>query len=80
MKKSIIVILVLILGCNAFGQTSTTKELKEDINNIFESYAHYNRFIGSVLISKNDKIIYRRSFGYADIDTHKKNKKNSKTY
>jgi len=77
MKKSIIAIFVLILGFNAFGQTSSTKELEEDINKIFESYAHYNRFTGSLLISRNDEIIYRKSFGYADIDTHKKNKKNS---
>jgi CubicO group peptidase (beta-lactamase class C family) len=77
MKKSIIVILVLVFGFNAFGQTSSIKEIEEDINNVFESYAYYNRFIGSVLISKNDKIIYRKSFGYADIDNRKKNKKNS---
>ena len=77
MKKSIIVILTFISGFTAFSQSNATKELKENIDNIFKSYAHYNRFIGSVLISKNDKIIYRKSFGYANIDTHKKNKNNS---
>ncbi len=77
MKKTIVVIMVLILGFNSFGQTTSTKELEENINKIFESYAHYNRFTGSILISQNDEIIYRKSFGYADIDNHKKNKKNS---
>ena len=67
----------LVLGFNSFGQTSSNKELEEDINKIFESYAYYNRFIGSVLISQNDKIIYRKSFGYADTENHKKNTKNS---
>jgi len=67
----------LVLGFNSFGQTTSNKELEEDINKIFESYAYYNRFIGSVLISQNDKIIYRKSFGYADAENHKKNTKNS---
>jgi CubicO group peptidase (beta-lactamase class C family) len=77
MKKSIAIVTVLILGFNALGQTKPTKELSKNIHQIFESYAHYNRFIGSVLISKNDQVIYRKSFGYANIDRHKKNTKNS---
>jgi len=69
--------MVLIFGFNSFGQTSSNKKIEESINEVFESYAHYNRFIGSVLISRNDKIIYRKSFGYADAENHKKNTKNS---
>jgi len=53
------------------------KELERRINEIFESYAQYNRFIGSVLISQGDNIIYEKSFGYADMENHKKNTKNS---
>lgn len=77
MKKSIIVIIALIIGCNSFGQTSSKEELKKDINKLFESYAHYNRFIGNVLISQDNTIIYEKSFGYANIEDHKKNTKNS---
>jgi len=77
MKKSIVIILVLILGFNSFGQTSSHKELEKSINDLFQSYAHYDRFIGNVLISQDDTIIYKKSFGYADIDNHKKNKSNS---
>ncbi len=77
MKKVIVVIMSLILGFNSFSQTASNKKLEESINDVFESYAHYNRFIGSVLISKDDNIIYEKSFGYADIDNHKKNTKNS---
>ncbi|MEH6537607.1 MAG: serine hydrolase [Psychroserpens sp.] len=77
MKKSIVVVIVLIFGFNSFGQTSSNKKLEENINEVFESYAHYNRFIGRVLISQNDKIIYEKSFGYADIDNHRKNTENS---
>jgi len=77
MKKSIVIILVLIIGFNSFGQTSSNKAIKKSINDVFESYAHYNRFIGNVLISQDDKIIYKKSFGYADIDNHKKNNSHS---
>jgi CubicO group peptidase (beta-lactamase class C family) len=77
MKKSIVVVIVLTLVINALGQTSSNKNLEESINEIFESYAHYNRFIGSVLISKEDNIIYKKSLGYSDMDNHKKNTENS---
>lgn len=77
MKKLIVLIIALIFGCNSFGQTSSKEELKKDINKLFESYAHYNRFIGNVLISQDNTIIYERSFGYANIEDHKKNTKNS---
>ncbi len=77
MKKAIVVVMVLILGFNSFGQKSSNKKLEESINDVFESYAHYNRFIGNVLISKDDKIIYQKSFGNADAENHKKNTKNS---
>jgi len=77
MKKPIVVIVLLILGFNGFSQTSSNKKLEISINEVFKSYAHYNRFIGSVLISQNDKIIYRKSFGYADVENHKKNTKKS---
>ena len=69
--------MALILGFNSFGQTSSNKELEENINEVFESYAFYNRFIGSVLISKEDNIIYEKSFGHADAENLKNNTKNS---
>jgi len=75
MKKSIVVIIALIFGFNSFGQTRSNKELKKDIDKLFESYGHYNRFTGNVLISKGDKVIYQKSFGYANIENNKKNTK-----
>ena len=77
MKKLSIIIIVLVIGFNSYGQTDSNKDLENSIHELFESYAHYNRFIGNVLISQNDKIIYRKSFGYADAENHKKNTKNS---
>ena len=77
MKTTIAIIMGLFLGFNSFSQTSSNKKLEESINEVFESYAHYNRFIGNVLISQNDKIIYKNSFGDADAENFKKNTENS---
>jgi len=77
MKKLTAITMVLLLGYNSFGQTASNKDLENSINQLFESYAYYNRFVGSVLISNDDNIIYKKSFGYSDIDNHKKNTENS---
>lgn len=77
MKRVTAILIALVLGINSFGQKSSNKELKKDIDALFESYAHYNRFVGSVLISAENTIIYQQSFGYADIAGKKKNTHNS---
>lgn len=77
MKKIAVLLIAFAIGLNSFGQTVTNKDLEYNINELFESYAHYNRFIGNVIISQNNIIIYEKSFGYADIENQKKNTKNS---
>ena len=77
MKKAVVVFIVLILGINSFGQSSSSKKLENNIDALLESYSNYNRFIGNVLISKDNHIIYQKSMGYADITGNKKNSKNS---
>ncbi|MCF8272692.1 MAG: beta-lactamase family protein [Flavobacteriaceae bacterium] len=77
MKKAVVLFITLILGINSFGQSTSNKELENSINGLFESYSYYNRFVGSVLISKDNHIIYQKSFGYADLEGHKKNTKTS---
>jgi len=77
MKKALIILIVLVFGINSFGQSRSDKELKKNIDALIESYAHYNRFVGSILISKDNHIIYQKSFGYADLDGHKKNTEKS---
>lgn len=73
MKKIITMICLLIVGCTSFGQANSHKELKRKLDQLFESYTQYNRFIGNVLISKGDEIIYQKSFGYADFEKKTKN-------
>jgi CubicO group peptidase (beta-lactamase class C family) len=77
MKTLAVIIIGFAIGFNSFGQIATDKGLENNINEIFNSYAHYNRFMGSVIISQNNHIIYENSFGYADIENQKKNGKNS---
>ena len=77
MKKAVVVFIVLILGINSFGQSTSNKELTENIDTLFESYSYHNRFIGSVLISKDNHILYQKSFGYANVDERKKNTEKS---
>ncbi|WP_272151255.1 serine hydrolase [Tenacibaculum aiptasiae] len=77
MKKLALIILLCSIKYSAFSQTNSNKKLEDSIHQVFESYAHYNRFIGNVLISKNDTIIYNKSFGYANADSLHKNTKNS---
>jgi CubicO group peptidase (beta-lactamase class C family) len=77
MKKALVIIIILVFGINSFGQSSSNKELENSIDDLFESYSYYNRFIGNVLISKDNQIIYQKSFGYADTDGHKKNTEKS---
>ncbi|MGO4817087.1 serine hydrolase domain-containing protein [Flavobacterium sp. W22_SRS_FP1] len=77
MKKAVVLFITLILGINSFGQSTFNKELEKNIDDLFESYSFYNRFVGSVLISKDNHIIYQKSFGYADRKGHKKNTEKS---
>jgi len=77
MKKSIVVLVTLILSFSGFSQENSNFKLEDSINEVFESYANYNRFIGNVLISKDNKIIYNKSFGFADVENNKKNSKKS---
>jgi CubicO group peptidase (beta-lactamase class C family) len=77
MKKAIVVFIALFLGINSFGQSTSNKELENNIDGLFESYSYYNRFIGSVLISKDNHIIYQKSFGYANLEGRKKNTEKS---
>lgn len=72
MKESITIIMIIFFVLQTFGQTSSDKALQKNINNVFESYAHYNRFTGNVLISQNDNIIFSKSFGYANVENHKR--------
>ncbi len=69
MKKIILLLFpaILLLACNNTANDSNS----EIVNNIdsLMTYSHENGlFNGTVLVSKNNEVIYRNSFGYADFD------------
>ncbi|WP_379090163.1 serine hydrolase domain-containing protein [Pedobacter sp. UC225_65] len=59
MKKFLNTLFLFVLSFCAFGQT-------QEINNLVETYAAQHQFNGTVLIQKNSKIIYYKSFGVAE--------------
>ena len=77
MKKISAITFVLIFGLNTFGQSISNDEIIKNIDALFQSYSNYDRFIGNVLISHDNSIIYEKSFGYADMENRKKNTKKS---
>lgn len=71
MKNIILVLMGFLLVGKSFSQTNTIYSMQENIHQVFNSFATYNRFNGSVIISQDDKILYKNSFGYADVESKK---------
>lgn len=53
--------------------STDTKAIETNLENLMQGYGFYNRFSGTILIAKDDRILYQNSFGYADIVNGKKN-------
>jgi len=62
-----IIILLLMMG-SAHPQ---------DFSKLLDGYFAYNRFWGSILIVQNDKILFQKSYGFADKDKKIKNDANT---
>jgi CubicO group peptidase (beta-lactamase class C family) len=45
----------------------------QSISDLLNGYYAYNRFSGNVLIAQNGKIVFQKSYGYADKDRNTKN-------
>lgn len=59
MKILLNTLILFILSHYALGQT-------QKINNLVESYAKVHQFNGTVLVQKNSKVVYHKSFGVAE--------------
>ena len=72
MKQQIIniglVLLLLTTGINSNGQKKVN-----DLRNYFTKLAENGQFNGNVLVAEKGKIIYEKSFGYADYSIKKPN-------
>lgn len=75
MTKRILTTLFLgLLIQTAFSQTFD----KEKLDNYFQALEKSGKFMGSVALSENGKIIYTKSIGYSDIETNTKPNENTK--
>lgn len=75
MKKAIIATaLLLTLGQIGFSQNFD----KTKLDTYFNTLEQNNKFMGSVAVSKNGKIIYTKSIGFADLENNVKATENSK--
>lgn len=71
MKKSILIVSFLCLTVSCFSQKAKNSEndleqKKETIDKLMKSANEAGFFNGNVLVSENNKIIYKGSFGYTD--------------
>ena len=73
-KKIIAIFAFTLLFQFAFSQAFD----KIKLDSYFESLETNNKFMGSVALSKNGKIIYTKQIGFADIDTKIKPNDNTK--
>jgi CubicO group peptidase (beta-lactamase class C family) len=71
MTMAAIILLTSIHIC--FGQTKSEK-----IDELLNLYLEYNEFNGSVLVSEQGKVIYRKGFGMANMEWDIPNKSNTK--
>ena len=75
MKKNIVIIFISVISIQV-GLSQTIDTLK--LNNYFKSLDSNNKFMGSVALMKNGKIIYKNQIGYSDIERQKKQNENTK--
>lgn len=57
---------------------ATAKTIPEQIAQLVEKYAEYGQFNGSVLVSQNGKVIYKKGFGMANIELGVQNQTDTK--
>ena len=73
MKKEILLILAIL----SFSRIANAQEIDKKIDALIEKAVQLNRFNGSVLVSKNGKIIYEKAFGYQNAEKNILNTSNT---
>jgi CubicO group peptidase (beta-lactamase class C family) len=62
MKKQALIPLIMILIM------ISNQGITQSISDLIDGYFAYNRFWGNILVAQNDKIIFQKSYGFADKD------------
>jgi D-alanyl-D-alanine carboxypeptidase len=66
-KTALILLLALVCCCNTFAQRLNTAKL----DSLFQILADKDKFMGSIAISQNGKLLYTKAIGKADIASNK---------
>ncbi|MEL1243181.1 serine hydrolase domain-containing protein [Flavobacterium sp. DGU11] len=70
-------ILLLLTACMALPTVAQTPD-KTKLDQYFDALEANNKYMGSVVVSKDGKVIYSRSIGFADAEAGKKSTADSK--
>ena len=76
MKKAVLTTLI-VLTLSQIGLAQTNFD-KTKLDNYFNALEQNDKFMGSVAVSKNGEIIYKKSIGFADVENNVKATENSK--
>ena len=68
MKKLLLIFLITLCAATSFAQ----KFDKEKLDLYFQTLENNNKFMGSVALSENGKIIYTKSIGFSDVESKTK--------
>lgn len=72
-KKGIFILFLVLISNMCFAQTKVEK-----IEELVSTYEEYGKFNGSVLVSDQGKVIYKKGFGMANMEWDIPNKANTK--
>ena len=72
-KNAILILFVVLIGNMSFAQTKV-----EQIDQLISTYQEYGKFNGSVLVSDQGKVIYKKGFGMANMEWDIPNQPNTK--
>lgn len=75
MNRNILIILALTLF---LGTTYSQNLNLAKLDSLFKSIEISNKFMGSIAISENGKILFSKSIGYSDVETSQKSNKQTK--
>jgi len=64
-----IVLIMLTLALTSTAQAKVNKDDVNEISTLIASYEQLGRFNGAITIEKDDKIIYSRGYGFANVKT-----------
>lgn len=68
MKKILIIGLTVLFGATSFSQTFNTQRM----DSLFHTLEQKEKFMGSIAVSQNGKVLYTKAIGYSDLETSKK--------